>query len=245
MPSFRVALENLGQISSNFTSKLRASQAKNKPKSAEHSHQSSLEGRPVTKNDYSWCLLSGGFMSHWTKHYFDENENNFHRSVWRFFSIFKLLIIIRIVRILSLYGTPNYAQLRVHVHLGTFARYMGGPLHFTELIAFFWSLSEAMMYQFCINPPRHQFDDWIGIFLFLNQSNIKSIALYFKLVSLFLNSTFICRSTNNNWWDGHWAWLEEHQQVEESSKDFLHHVGAVHFSDNIRLSDNHYTALLL
>lgn len=178
MPSFQVARENLGQKAVNFTSKLRASQAKNRPKSGERViYQSSSVLNTTLKNDYSWCVLSGGFMSHWTTHYFDENEKYFHRTLWKFFCIFKLIIIFRIVRILSLYRTENYSELRLHVYLGTFARYMGGPLHFTEMIAFFWSLSEAMMYQFCINPPRHKFDDWIRIFLFLNQSNIKSIVL--------------------------------------------------------------------
>ncbi len=178
MPSFRVARKCFGQKAFTFTSKLRANQAENKSPSGKHYQSSLVTGQTTVKNDYSWCVLSGGFMSHWTTHYFDENEKHFHRAVWKFFSIFKLLIIIRIVRILLLFGTPNYEQLREHVYLGTFARYMGGPLHFTELIAFFWSFSEAMMYQFCINPPRHKFDDWIQIFLFLNQINIPSIVLF-------------------------------------------------------------------
>ena len=63
---------------------------------------------------------------------------------------------------------------RLHVYLGTFANYMGGPPIYTELVAIFWTTSEIFLYQYCICRQRKEFS-WLKVFVFLNQSNIKGI----------------------------------------------------------------------
>ena len=118
-------------------------------------------------------LVPGGFMPFWTKHYYDENIKRFYKKKWKFFALFKIVILIRVIKILSLYKTENYSKLPLHLYLGTFAQFMGGPLHYTELIAFFWSLSESMMYFLCICRSREEFG-WLKIFVFLNKDNIPS-----------------------------------------------------------------------
>jgi len=197
------------------------SSANKKPNTSNSSE--SIDGSP--SSTYTWCTLSGGFMSHWTQHYYDRYESTFHKQIWRFFEYFKLAIFVRVLFILSQYKSPNYYNMSMHLYLGTFAKYMGGPLHFTELIALFWSLSEAMMYHFCICSPRHTFDCWICIFLFLNQAKISSKS---RVNQLHLNII----------WHRFAIWdytrrdqFGEHQQVETSSKGRLYDVLTVHLTD--------------
>lgn len=126
-----------------------------------------------TDSQMPFKLVAGGFMTFWTKRYYDPDESRFYKLSWKFFAIFKLAMIIRIVKILSLYKQPDYAHLPLHVYLGTFGQYMGGPPHFTELIAFFWSWTESMMYLKCVCRPRRDFD-WIYIFIYLDKDNVSS-----------------------------------------------------------------------
>jgi len=51
---------------------------------------------------------------------------------------------------------------------------MGGPAIYTELVGFFWTASEIVMYQYCICRQRKEFS-WLKIFVFLNQTNIEGI----------------------------------------------------------------------
>lgn len=160
-------------LQNSLNQKLGSIRAKNKLFTSNQSSATANKKIPG-ESPYSWCTLSGGFMSHWTVHYFDTTAAPFYRPIWQWFPFFKLLIMLRILWVISLCRRENFENLRMHVYLGTFARFMGGPLHYTELIALLWSLSEAAMYAFCINAPKEKFSHWLPVFLFLNQANIPS-----------------------------------------------------------------------
>ena len=170
------------------TSKPLLSKSKNLSTVGHHHYETNPDHERINSSDYSWCKLSGGFMTHWTTHYYSDDSLNdesrsrsgsgFHRPEWLFFQYFKLVILVRIVHVLVRHHIPGYQEYREHVYLGSFSKFMGGPLHFTELIAFFWSLSESMMYYFCVNTSKDKFT-WIKVFLFLNQANIPGKLYYY------------------------------------------------------------------
>lgn len=116
-------------------------------------------------------LVPGGFMPFWIQYYYEDNPKKFFKKQWKFFVFFHVAILFRIIKILSLYQEENYSALRWHVYLGTFAQYLGGPLHYTELIGFFWSFTSSFMYCLCICRPREEFD-WLKIFVFLSNQSI-------------------------------------------------------------------------
>lgn len=153
-------------------------------------HRTSKVHATKTMHDLnSQCRISGGFMRYWTLNYFAaNNEKMFHKTLWKFFGFFKLIMAIRIAKILSLFKDPHYADLSIHLYLGTFAKFMGGPIHFTELIGFLWCLSESMMYLFCICRHKSNFN-WLIIFVYLNKTNIPS-KIYLKWMHICLTLFF-------------------------------------------------------
>lgn len=136
----------------------------------------------VANNNKRWtaaeldekCTIRGEFVGHWTTHWYDEDEKHFRRRIWLFYACFKVAIVLRIMHVIRFYKHPNFRDLPMHTYMGAFSKFMGGPMHYTELIALFWSVSESLMYLLCVFRPKRDFV-WLKIFIYLNKKNIQSM----------------------------------------------------------------------
>ena len=118
--------------------------------------------------------ICGGPANYWTKNYY--KDNSFTEKIWHIYQVMNIIVFVRIISIIKILSLEkdgiNYKRL--HIYLGAFANYLGGPPIYTELLLMLWTLSNISLNRYCICGQRKEFS-WLKVFVFLNQSNIKGI----------------------------------------------------------------------
>ncbi|XP_054166204.1 uncharacterized protein LOC128963716 [Oppia nitens] len=139
--------------------------------------------RPSTETLVAKVLkYQGGFIGYWTRNYgqaLRERDRSFYPRLWRAYMWFKFLMLFRILKCFSvLLDQPVIDRhARIHVYLGTFSLYMGGPALYTEIVALSWTVSVFILYHYCVCRPVTEFS-WLTVFNYLNRDNIQVDAIH-------------------------------------------------------------------